>query len=444
MKINNTILTIFLLPALFFGLNATGQVIDTKITHIVKPGESLHSITHDYLGTDVLWKENWKLNPQVQNPHLLSIGQALIIIKQRQIPSERATMIDVVNKVERKKHIGDWKKAIIGDELNQQEGVRTFEKSSALLKLSNESEFKILEYSQVFLQSRKTTLLGTDSATIEIIKGDAELNWTPLDIKKLEIEIISGSTKLKPFIKKGMQTALRTGITDNGSSVISVYKGNSNVESAGKQVLVPQGMGLKVKKGQEPPEPKPLLRSPKLSSSQSEYNYSNPILYWHKVPKARAYLLEICADKKCSIVTLQKKTRDTHWQIQDLNKKGTFYWRVAAQSEEQIIGFRSDTRILHITDINEDKKGPFIAIDIVGMHKYLNGKTIISPSSRLNIFSIDGKAGLQSLYYKWDNNTFQKWNETPLSVPQSPAVLTIKATDQLNQVTIKDFVVKIN
>jgi len=145
---------------------------DITVIHVVQPGENLNTITRSYLGTDILWHDNWKLNPQIKNPNNLKIGQQLTVIKQRVIPAEKAKVFNVVNRVEKKPTGSEWLSAREGDELVEKEGVRTYAKSSALLEFNDESQLKVLEYSQIFLQSRTTDLRGTDSATIEVIKGD--------------------------------------------------------------------------------------------------------------------------------------------------------------------------------------------------------------------------------------------------------------------------------
>jgi hypothetical protein len=199
------------------------EVQDITIKHTVKSGETMHSITRQYLNTDLLWMDNWKLNPHVDNPNKLSIGQVLTIIEQRIIPAEKATMLNIINNVEKKLIKGSWLSAKAGDELQQQEGVRTLEKSLTVLKFNETSSLKVLEFSQIFLQSRSTSITGTDSSSIEIIQGDAELNWKPMQIETSEIEIISGKTKLTPSNVSGNITSLRTGLAKNGNSVVSVY-----------------------------------------------------------------------------------------------------------------------------------------------------------------------------------------------------------------------------
>ena len=422
---------------------ASAQVKDTTITHIVKQGENLNSITRSYLGTDFLWKENWKLNPQIENPHLLKIGQKLTIIKERIIPAEKATMREIINNVEKKLVVGEWLQAKSGDQLEQQEGLRTLEGSSTILEFNASSSLKILEFSQVFLQSRKTSLRGTDSSTIEIIEGDAELKWETLNVKSSEIEIISGKTKLIPENQNGSVTALRTGIAENGNSVISVYEGKSNVESAGSQVSVKKGMGVSVKQGEKPPQPKPLLKKPKIDSrfENLSINYTNPILQWQKVPESKQYLIEICTDADCNQIVDQIRTNQTQTQLNKISHSGNYFWRVAAISVDDLVGFKSTTNSLHFSGNNIDDKGPSIAINIIGKQNIKHQQITVAPDSKIKVISIDEQSGFDKLYYRWNQGTLVYLDNNATMINLETGNLAIHAIDKLGNESMKNYTI---
>ena len=407
---------------------------DITVKHRVKSGESLHSITKDYLGTDILWQENWKLNPEIDNPHMLSIGQELTVIKERIIPAEKARVLDVANRVEKKPTTSDWRTTHVGDELVQQEGVRTFENSSTLLAFNDDSKLKVLEYSQIFLKRRETNLRGTDSATIEIIKGDTELNWEPLGNQAADITFIMGSTSSKPTINKGQVTALRTGITDVGNSVISVYQGHSAVESAGSEVQVKQGMGVAVKQGQAPPPPEKLLRAPKVDTlANNSFKYTNPIVTWSAVNNAADYVFELCADAQCDVVLGEAKTTDLSRQISQIKQAGTYYFRVAARSDQQLVGYRSKTTEILVTGDHPDTQAPLVALEMVGDHKIDDQGHLISPRTQLQIHAMDELSGLAELKYRWDQGSWIS-HEPESLIPTATGVLEVEASDVLGHV----------
>lgn len=413
---------------------------DITIQHTVKAGESLHKITRQYLGTDILWQDNWQLNPEIDNPNNLKVGQILTIIKERIIPAEKAKVFNVVNRVEKKPSEGNWLSAQNGDELIQQEGVRTYAKSSALLEFNDESRLKVLEFSQIFLQTRSTGLTGTDSATIEVVKGDAELNWEPLKADGTEITIVTGGTISKPKADAGNKTELRTGITESGNSVISVYQGNSEVASAGAQVNVKQGMGLAVKPGEIPPEPKALLKAPQVDKNvQQQYAYANPWLNWFAVSGAVQYMVEICSDSACEQVLRQQKVKTNQWQINGFAQSGAYYFRVGAISEDELVGYRSKPQSIFFSSSQEDHEPPFVAIDLSGHRKYIEDGLTVGPSAKVTIHSVDALSGLQSVQYRWGNGQWQNYDNHILSVPVSDNQLTVLASDVLGQSIERSF-----
>jgi LysM repeat protein len=414
-------------------------VQDTTIQHQVKSGETLHSITRHYLGTDILWQENWKLNPHITNPNMLTIGEELTIIKERIIPAEKARILDVTNRVEKKPITSDWKSTHAGDELVQQEGVRTYEKSSALLAFNNDSTLKVLEYSQIFLQSRNTSLTGTDSATIEIIKGDTELNWEPLANQISDITIVIGQTLSKPTLKQGETTELRTGMTAQGNSVISVYQGNSAVESAGSQVQVKQGMGVAVKPGEIPPKPQKLLAAPQANISQSVYDFTNPILSWQPVDNATDYVVELCADALCSQVLNEAKVNQLHWQNKHIEQAGDFYFRVAARSDQQLVGYRSKPIKITFTQAVADNKAPHVAIELLGKKNTHQQQFTISPNTTFKIHAFDALSGLHSLKYRWNDAPWTGYTGQALHLTAGEGTLYIEATDQLGHAATHEY-----
>ncbi len=405
---------------------------DETITHTVVAGETLHSITRKYLGTDILWQDNWKLNPDIENPHLLTIGDELTVIKQRIIPAEKAKVIDVNNRVEKKPAGSDWKSAQVGDELVQQEGVRTYQKSSALLEFSDESKLKVLEFSQIFLKKRVTDLTGTDSATIEIIKGDTELNWEPLAENASEITIVMGSATSKPSVNQGHVAELRAGLTPDGDSVVSVYQGQSQVESAGSQVKVTEGMGVMVKPGQAPSAPEKLLAAPILTQADNlRYAYTNPVVTWQAVAKAKDYVFEMCADQACDLVLKEVKVDQPQWQINDFNHAGDFYFRVAGRTNQDIVGYRSKPHMISFTGEKDDLVPPVIAIDVIGQRIINDNQFVISPDSQIKLLAYDAMSGLAVLSYRWNQGEWLPANQEMIPLGEHEGKLTVMARDVL-------------
>ena len=416
------------------------EVKDITINHTVESGETLHSITRKYLGSDFLWQENWKLNPHIENPHLLTIGDELTIIQERIIPAEKARVLETVNRVEKKPVTSEWKVTAAGDELIQQEGVRTYEQSSALLAFNDQSTLKVLEFSQIFLKNRSTTLRGTDSATIEIIKGDTELKWEPLNTQATDITIMLGSTASKPALGQGKTTALRTGLTDAGDSVISVFQGQSAVESAGTAVQVPQGMGVAVKQGQAPPKPEPLLPAPSLApDTATEYSYTNPIIKWQPVNGASDYVVELCADETCQIISSVFKTTDAHWQDSQARTAGIHYFRVAARTAQKLVGYHSKPHKLVFSSDQMDQVGPLVAVHLSGPQMLKQSQLTVGPSAMISIHAIDLLSGLAQIEYRWNNESWETYQNEPISLVGQSGTFYVRAIDRLGHQTLHDY-----
>ncbi|MEM8961579.1 MAG: LysM domain-containing protein [Acidobacteriota bacterium] len=86
-----------LVLVLLLGADPAGGATDKIDWHVVQPGETLQGITESYLGTFRLWRENWKLNPDIQNPNRLSPGQRIRVIVERTLPPGGAEIEEVAN-----------------------------------------------------------------------------------------------------------------------------------------------------------------------------------------------------------------------------------------------------------------------------------------------------------------------------------------------------------
>jgi len=200
-------------------------------------------------------------------------------------------------------------------------------------------------------------------------------------------------------------------------------------------------MGISVKQGEKPPKPKPLLKSPKIDFELTKMtiNYTNPILQWNQVSNSKQYLVEICADQKCNKVINQIKTENTQNQINNIDEAGIYYWRVAAISEDDLVGFKSKTNILDVTKDKADIDGPSIVIKVIGKQKVEDKNFIIAPSSVLKVYSIDHQSGFNKLYYSWNNDTLVFVNNENSLTNLEPGILTLQATDKLGNESIRSY-----
>lgn len=373
------------------------EVVDEYVEHVVEPGDTLERITKKYLGTDFLWRENWKLNPQIKNPHMLRIGQRLKVIKTRTIEAQRALVKNIVAEVDKSAKTEGWVDAVDGDEIGASEGVRTLADSSANLEFNAESTLYLDEYSQVFLRGRETTLRGVDRGTIEVVSGGADLKWNPISVRRpqTELTLVTGSAVTVPRAEAS-GVSLHAATTDDRSARLSMYEGSGEVEAGGASVNLSKGLGVAVPDGGQPGKPERLLKAPVMMSplDDSAFNYNNPMLTWEALDNAASYNAEVCADPECAEPLAQSGTvNETRWHAPSLGL-GQFYWRVAAYSASGLLGYSSTAKKFSITRDWRDDIGPGVVAEVVGgAIAGEGGELRVGKRSRVIFHSMDDAAG---------------------------------------------------
>ncbi len=438
-----------LIAALLVSVSAMVQsqesVDDTLGIHIVKPGESLWTITRQYLGEDFLWKENWRLNPDIKDPNRLRIGQQLTVIKERKITADSALVKSVANEVDKNIQRSAWETAQPGDELAERDGVRTRASSSAELQFTDNSLLRVGEFSQIFLQQKTTTLRGVDKGRIEVRRGAAELVFAPMSRRKTEIELVAGSalSRPKPDASGRGQIAAGADETD-GTSRVMVYEGSSVVEAAGAQVSLRRGTGSKVPANGPPSPPETLLNSPRglLPLTDSVWKVANMQVSWQPVAGAHHYRVEVCRDPDCGSLLLRSEALNTtRWQP-TLSDTGDFYWRVRGVSASGLDGYASAPVRLTLETLRIDSRPPSVAVYPAGPHLWRNQQLVIKPDTPLILTAFDAGIGLDFLEYRWGDGPWQRVPDNTAILPtqnqtigQKASLLGLRAADLLGQVS---------
>ena len=157
------------------------------VPYCYEPGETLEGITTQYLGSPDAWRENWRLNPDVADPHRLSPGQRIRVILSR-----RTAEITAISKdVHEKPYPEPWIPANVGDRLKERDGVRTKAASSAELAFQDGSMLRIGEESVVFLRDTGSRLEGVSRNSLEIRQGQADVESRPTSALPSDIEMKS-------------------------------------------------------------------------------------------------------------------------------------------------------------------------------------------------------------------------------------------------------------
>src|SRR5216684_4205202 len=321
---------------------------DTVAWYTVRPGDTLIGITIHYLGSPSLWTENMRLNPQIHDPRHLKPGSRIRVIVSRQLPKRNALVDRVARRVDAKPDPQPWAAAHEGDLLKENDGVRTYEKSSADLKFDDGSHLTMTENSLLFLKEMRAAQRGTTSETIEIIDGQADLSIHPQKRATAQLNVVIGGTSIKHSASGDRPVATRSRKASDARAQVMVYGGSSVVSSAGKNVDVAAGMGTQVEEGKAPEPPQKLLPAPTLVEPMFEPAAEATLrsgFGWKSVPDAASYTVEIYRDADATqLVERGTGIRETSWRTSAL-PYGDFYWRATAVSKAGLDGFPA--RLVH-------------------------------------------------------------------------------------------------
>ncbi len=362
----------FSIPVLFclqMARMASGQESEPRTGwYIVRPGDTIISITERYLGAGDRWAENWRLNPQVDDPHKIAPGQRLKVLLGEDLPRRSARVVQLSRRVEKNPAPLAWSKASHNDLLLQRDGVRTQASSSAELELRGGHLMVITENSLVYLKDDSRRPAAVSRQAIEIVEGQADLEGTVAQGRSSEVEIIIGGTIAKPKSLAGKPVQARVRKPQTGGAQFMIYSGESAVVAGGETVEVAQGMGTTVAQGEAPAPPEELLPAPTLGSPEAgaRLAVNRPTLSWEEVPGAVSYTVEVCGDPRCGeLVQRIVGHTGTRWQGAELPVSKLF-WRVTATRSSGLDGYPSSPRPLEIFAQATDTQAPTIRVQAVG------------------------------------------------------------------------------
>jgi|GEM_PF-1449155 len=432
-------LSFFLVIAFFANNLWSQQHEDTVGKHIVEEGETLSSITNLYLGDSFLWRENWRLNPEINDPDLLSPGQELRVIKERKIFAKKAVLDSLSNNVDKNSQKTTWSRASIGDQIIEKDGLRTLRNSSAVLVFNDQSSLRLSEYSQIFLENKSTDLRGHDHGRISLTKGSAELIFENIQSrKKTDIELIAGPSVSRPKPNKlGQARILAAASEEQEGATVMVYEGESSVEAAGQRVALTKGTGTSVPANGPPSPPEKLLAAPGkvLSPSGNRWPIRNQWIKWDTVNSAAKYKVEVCADSDCQQLVIVSPLLVTNSWQPELPAKGKYYARVSAMSASGLQGYPSEHLSFEVTRDHLDQSPPVVAWIPVGYTQMLEGKELIfNRKTQIKPEAFDQGIGVQLIEIKSNNQAWEKWDGDLITASDHQSI-QVRATDKLGQVS---------
>ena len=206
----------------------------TPVEHVVQPGETLIGLTLQELGDAALWPQNWRLNPDLEDPHHLDPGQRILIYRRGGAPSAEIRALS--KHVDKKPHPDPtWIAASVGDPLRERDGVRTYEKSSAELAFDDGARLTLGEQSLVFLQRVGASLRGAPTRTLEIVAGQADLSSPQSQPEKptREVEILVGGARTTTRSGDAPSAQARARRAAEGGAQLMVFAGETEIEQMG-------------------------------------------------------------------------------------------------------------------------------------------------------------------------------------------------------------------
>lgn len=372
--------------------------------HTVRSGDTLEGLSRHYSGSAERWRENWRLNPEIENPHLLTPGQRIRVLMAPRLPEDTARVTQVSRRVEEKPHPYPWDATGVDHLLRERDGLRTREDSSAEVLFADTSVLRITESSLVFLQQVGRQLQGVPTDEIEIVEGQADLEAEGAGPRAAAVDIVLGETRAAP--RPGPDGALQTRARrpDQGGAQLMVYAGESKVAAAGREVDVGRGMGTNVPQGEPPAPPEKLLPAPALvaPAAGSAWDFAHPELAWEPVPGAVHYTVEICRDADCGALEQRvPEVAGRRWTPERL-AVGRYFWRATAVAASGLDGYPSPTRPFTVTADRVDREAPTGTIAAGGRLIRRGQRLVLGPEASLSVETRDGDSGVAEIRYLLD------------------------------------------
>ena len=223
---------------------------------VVKPGDTLWSISRMYLKDPARWDEILKHNRLPTSDPTVALPGMTLRVPVRLIKTglRAAHLVYAVNRVLfRRKETADWKASRAQMELFQGDSLRTLEESRARVKFLN------------------TELLSLEPNSMAVIKpedADTDILLKTGSVFAGRARVVTANARITPRTK---DTRYSASVEPDLTTRVEVFKGAAGVEAQGSRVEVPAGMETSVRPGLAPEVPKKLENLPELEARAQEF-----------------------------------------------------------------------------------------------------------------------------------------------------------------------------
>ncbi len=264
-----------------------------------------------------------------------------------------------------------WEEAKQRMALYDNDAVRTFERSSALIAFGEDDLVEVDQNALVVIKPRRKVgaedefalaLLSSDFLDGLASKSEDERQ------QAIEKEAATRQVRIRSVRKPSggggaSRIAVRT-LPDRSTAVTAVTGTMKVVGPKGSEVILQEKMVTKIDRAGAIAKPRRLPGVPALASPRdgATYAYQRKApqveMSWNPVPEARAYRIVVAHDSGFRKVFADETVSGTKFLVRNL-QPGTYYWRVRAQDPDGFMGAYSHPRSLRSV---QDSTPPKLAI----------------------------------------------------------------------------------
>jgi hypothetical protein len=333
----------------------------------VVKNDTLISLCRKFLQNPALWQEVGRIN-RLKNVDILQPGQKLIVPVQflKGVPLDGRVVFVRSEVLIREPGRKDWKPLGRNDLVRQGSSIKTGSEAAVEIVFDDGSSF--FQQPDTTLDMEVSQFKGTGHVfqRLFMAAGRMVMKIRHATGRDSRIEIRTPSATA---VARGTDYRVSAGVS--GATTSEVLQGAIDVEAMQRSVVVQEGEGTLVKKGQPPLPPRKLLAAPALLDRQPVYRSMPFTLRFEAIEGAVSHRLALSRDQEGREVVFERVFRSGEAPIISALEDGTYYCRVLSIDELGLEGaFRAPETIV----IRNNPLPPFLQEPVNGAA--FRGKTV--------------------------------------------------------------------